>query len=131
LNAAALIRVGLFCTGWLVVACDAGKSSQGGPDDDSTSSGSTGATGSTTSTSGGLDAGSEPEAGPAIIGGYFVQGNQIFRESDGELHRFRGVARPSLEWSRVGEGLSLDDYRRIAAWGANVVRIALNQAFWL
>jgi hypothetical protein len=44
---------------------------------------------------------------------------------------FHGVARPSLEWNPSGEELSPEDYGRMASWGADVVRIALNQGFWL
>lgn len=44
---------------------------------------------------------------------------------------FRGVARPSLEWNPKGEQLSPGDYQAMASWGFNVVRIALNQGFWL
>lgn len=110
-----------------VFGCDAGKRSQPGVDDTSGS----GATSSSSAATGQTDAGMDPEAGPAIVGGYYVQGNQVLQESDGAPHRFRGVARPSLEWSRSGEALSLQDYQNMASWGANVVRIALNQAFWL
>ena len=39
----------------------------------------------------------------------------------------RGVARPTLEWSPVGEHLSLADYQLIKNWGSNVVRIGLSQ----
>ena len=122
---AALMKATVLSIALSAFACDAGKRSQSG-------TGDTGATTSSSSTAtGDMDAGGQPEAGPAIIGGYYVQGNQIFRESDGGVHRFRGVARPSLEWSRTGEAMSLQDYQRMAGWGANVVRIALNQAFWL
>jgi len=62
--------------------------------------------------------------------GYYTSGNTIYRY-DGTPHQFHGVDRPSLEWSPIGENLSLGDYQKMAGWGANVVRIALNQAFWL
>lgn len=57
-------------------------------------------------------------------------GNTIY-DADGNVHIFRGVARPSLEWNVNGENLSAQDYQRMAGWGANVVRIAVNQGFWL
>jgi hypothetical protein len=41
------------------------------------------------------------------------------------------VDRPSLEWGPFGEYLTFDDFALMASWGANVVRIALNQDFWL
>jgi hypothetical protein len=44
---------------------------------------------------------------------------------------FRGVARPSLEWNSAGDQLNQGDYGVMSAWGANVVRISLNQDFWL
>jgi len=67
---------------------------------------------------------------PPSFDGYTVHGNTVVGP-DGRPHRFRGVARPSLEWNPAGEQLSLADYQRIAAWGANVVRIPLTQCFWL
>jgi hypothetical protein len=63
-------------------------------------------------------------------GGYYTEDNRIFR-ADGTPHVFRGLCRPSLEWNPDGENLSDSDFRLIAGWGANVVRIALNQAYWL
>src|SRR5262245_7261724 len=92
-----------------------------------------------------LDAGS-PDAGPAdpfpvtgcaaapthpvAPGGYYVNGNTICT-ADGRAHLFHGVDRPSLEWWSGGENLSLADFRLMASWNANVVRIGLNQDFWL
>jgi endoglucanase len=67
---------------------------------------------------------------PVAPDGYTVVGNTVF-DADGQPHVFRGVARPSLEWSSTGEGLAAADYQAMAGWGANVVRIALNQGFWL
>jgi len=63
-------------------------------------------------------------------GGYYVNGNTICR-ADGAAHQFHGIARPSLEWSSAGENLSAADFQLMASWKANVVRIALNQDFWL
>src|SRR5262245_22375325 len=92
-----------------------------------------------------LDAGS-PDAGPAdpfpvtgcaaapthpvAPGGYYVNGNTICT-ADGRAHLFHGVDRPSLEWSSGGENLSLADFKLMASWNANVVRIALYQDFWI
>jgi len=73
----------------------------------------------------------DPSEWPASApGGYFVVGNVIYTE-EGEPHIFRGVTRPSLEWNSEGEHLSAEDYGLMAEWNANVVRIALNQGFWL
>ena len=62
--------------------------------------------------------------------GYTVRGNQIL-DANGQPHLFHGVDRPSLEWSPQGEHLSAADYQNMASWGANVVRIALDQDYWL
>jgi len=90
----------------------------------------------------GSEPGAQPPAGvertgcaaastvPVAPGGYYVNGNTVCT-ADGRPHLFHGVARPSLEWSSGGEGLSAADFRRMASWKANVVRVPLNQAFWL
>jgi hypothetical protein len=62
--------------------------------------------------------------------GYHVVNNQVL-DKTGAIHYFHGVARPSLEWSTQGEHISQLDFKRIAGWKANVVRIALNQDSWL
>jgi hypothetical protein len=67
---------------------------------------------------------------PVAPGGYYVNGNSVCTEA-GETHLFHGVARPSLEWQSGGERLSAEDLQLIASWNANVVRVALNQGFWL
>ena len=63
-------------------------------------------------------------------GGYYVDGNTVCT-STGVAHAFHGVDRPSLEWSPGGQNLSASDFQLMAGWGANVVRIATNQDFWL
>jgi len=63
-------------------------------------------------------------------GGYYVVGNTVCT-ADGHAHLFHGVDRPSLEWGSGGEHISLSDFRLMAGWNANTVRIALNQDFWL
>ena len=62
--------------------------------------------------------------------GYHVQGNQVL-DKGGAVHYFHGVARPSLEWSTSGENITAGDFKLMAGWKANVVRIALNQDSWL
>jgi hypothetical protein len=62
--------------------------------------------------------------------GYYTSGGTVCTVA-GAAHVFRGVDRPSLEWSSGGVNLSAGDYVLMAGWGANVVRIALNQDFWL
>lgn len=61
--------------------------------------------------------------------GYRVEGNRII-DSAGNTHLFRGINRPSLEWSATGENLSVDDFRRMRDWNANVVRLPMNQKYW-
>jgi hypothetical protein len=63
-------------------------------------------------------------------GGYYVKGNTVCTAL-GKAHLFHGVDRPSLEWSPIGQNLSAPDFQLMASWQANVVRIALNQDFWL
>jgi len=99
---------------------DAGNSGAGG---DSSGAGPSGNGSNGSSSTGGT-------AGPPAPGGYYTDGNTIY-DSNGSEHVFRGVARPSLEWNYNGEGLAPGDYQLMASWGANVVRIALNQGFWL
>ncbi|PRP98576.1 glycoside hydrolase family 5 protein [Enhygromyxa salina] len=67
---------------------------------------------------------------PLAPEGYYVKGNKIYA-SDGQVHVFRGIDRPSLEWSPNGEGISQADIDLIASWNANVIRVAINQGFWL
>jgi endoglucanase len=78
------------------------------------------------------------DGGPAPItapGGYYTSGSTVCT-ADGTPHMFHGVDRPSLEWDPAGEwggreGIPASDFNAMAAWHANVVRIALNQDFWL
>jgi len=42
----------------------------------------------------------------------------------------KGLVRPSLEWNQQGEHLSAQDIQNIKKWGANVIRIDLNQNYW-
>jgi len=67
---------------------------------------------------------------PTAPNGYYTNGSTVCT-ADGSPHQFHGVDRPSLEWSAGGDNLSAADFANMAGWGANVVRIALNQDFWL
>jgi hypothetical protein len=49
----------------------------------------------------------------------------------GNVVVLKGLARPSLEWDVNGQYLSSADIATMRTWGANVIRISLNQAFWL
>src|SRR5438445_9801798 len=87
---------------------------------------------------GGGGGGADGDIGPEMMfdaaqpptGAYHVSGNTIY-DPNGHPHLFRGLARPSLEWNPVGEFLSQGDYQLMASWQANVVRLSLNQDFWL
>lgn len=63
-------------------------------------------------------------------GGYYVNGNTVCTAA-GKPHLFHGVARPSLEWTAAGDRLTAADFQLMGSWKANVVRVALNQGFWL
>jgi endoglucanase len=76
--------------------------------------------------------GSAPLVAP---NGYYTNGTTVCTAA-GTAHLFHGVDRPSLEWDprgefAGGEGIPASDFQEMATWHANVVRIALNQDFWL
>jgi hypothetical protein len=65
------------------------------------------------------------------ISGYTVSGNKLIDPTGAQV-RIRGMCRPSFEWNAQGEHASYDDYALMRnKWGANAVRISLNQDFWL
>jgi len=63
-------------------------------------------------------------------GGYYTSGSTVCTAA-GVPHLFHGVDRPSFEFNPSGDHFSQADFLAMAAWNANVVRIALNQDFWL
>jgi len=76
---------------------------------------------------------SAADAGSVIVadGGYTVVGNTIY-DANGQPHLFHGVDRTATEWSSTGYQNSLADYQLMhTMWHANVVRVPLNQDFWL
>lgn len=95
--------------------------------DDSGGDGSGGASGSGGSGTGGTGGNTKYPPQP---GGYHVVGNQIL-DASGQVHHFHGVSRPSMEWNRRGESIAEYDFQLIKSWGANVVRLPLDQAYWL
>lgn len=109
-------RLSILLLGSLLTACDAGSTSA------STGGGTVEVSGCTPP-----DGAARPPSAPD---GYYVNGNTLCTP-DGRPHLLHGVDRPSLEWDPDGEHLSADDFAQMASWGANVVRIALNQGFWL
>ncbi|MDP9001733.1 MAG: glycoside hydrolase family 5 protein, partial [Myxococcota bacterium] len=77
------------------------------------------------------DAGSTPDAGgPTTPAPYHVQGAQIL-DKDGRPHLFRGLNRPSLEWSCSGDIVETDFQTMAQVWHANTVRLPLNQDCWI
>jgi hypothetical protein len=77
-----------------------------------------------------------PLATPAVYPGtdrpiWLSTAKDKIKNDQGNVVVLKGVARPSLEWNRQGQYLSQTDIEAMRKWGANVVRIALNQAFWL
>ena len=120
-----------------------GCASQSGSSDSessSTKSASTGSHASSSSTSksgGGSSASSSAStsAGPVGsnaggLGPYTVSGNKILDKNSNE-HFFRGLDRPSLEWSCSGDIQNTDYQAMSSEWGANIVRLPLNQDCWL
>src|SRR5436190_1867572 len=89
-----------------------------------------GGAGGATPTGAGGAAGGAAGTHKMAPGGYYTDGPTI-RDGAGNAHLFHGVARPSLEWNAVGEHISASDFALMAGWKANVVRLALNQDFWL
>ena len=74
-----------------------------------------------------------PNAPPATPPKNFTlstQGNQLLVNGTTPI-RIKGFARPSLEWSQQGEGLSPTDIANMAKLGANAIRINMNANFWL
>jgi len=68
-------------------------------------------------------------------GGYYTNGASVCTAS-GAAHLFHGVDRPSLEWNPSGEwngepGIPRSDFDAMVSWHANVVRLSLNQDYWL
>jgi endoglucanase len=67
---------------------------------------------------------------PVAAGGYYVNGNTVCTGA-GRPHILHGVDRSSLEFLSGGQNLSAADFQLMKSWNASVVRIALNQDFWL
>lgn len=87
---------------------------------------------------GGISGGPFPDAVPAQPALYSdnktkiilsVNGANIV-DNKGEKIILKGLVRPSLEWNAQGENLSEPDLKNIKSWGANVIRIDLNQNYW-
>jgi Tfp pilus assembly protein PilV len=62
--------------------------------------------------------------------GYSITGNVVYDLSCNP-HIFHGIVRPSLEWSASGANLSLADYKLMSSWKANIIRLPMNEEFWI
>lgn len=72
-----------------------------------------------------------PANGAAVLSGpLHTSGNRIYDQSGSEVH-LRGLNREGLEHSPTG-GSNLNDYEFEMAreWGANIVRVPLNEDYW-
>lgn len=75
-------------------------------------------------------------ANAPAVGPYVIHDDELL-DGDGRPFFLHGVDRPSLEWSCAGQslgggpGIPASDFSAIRAWGANTVRIPLNQDYWL
>jgi endoglucanase len=67
---------------------------------------------------------------PIAPGGYYTAGTRIF-DSNGAVHIFKGFARPSMEFDPAGFGITREDVQLMRSYGANVVRYALSEGYWL
>lgn len=74
----------------------------------------------------------EPPVVRYAFSGYQVTGNTIYNISSGEPHLFRGVDSPSMAWQVKCDHCTLDQFQIMSRdWKANVVRLSVNQSFWL
>jgi endoglucanase len=67
--------------------------------------------------------------------GYATIGSTVYSTATCRPHHFHGMARPSLHWWPDDERLrdpklAAEDFSNIRGWGANMVKISLNQRFW-
>lgn len=70
--------------------------------------------------------------GAYTFSGYRVTGNTIYDKSSGKPHMFRGVDSPSMDWQVNCDHCTLDQFQLMRQdWKANVVRLSVNQNFWL
>lgn len=60
---------------------------------------------------------------------FSTQGPHIVNNK-GQTVTLKGVVRPSLEWNPQGQFLSKTDIQNMKKWGANAIRLDLNQNYW-
>ena len=59
-----------------------------------------------------------------------TNGARIVNDQDNTV-LLKGVVRPSLEWNSQGQYLGASDIAAMHSWGANCIRIPLNQVWWI
>jgi endoglucanase len=135
----ALTSVPLACLSLLLSACAAGSAAPPGPDNGTPAHDAGGNSGHDSGGGGGADSGSpvtadaasSHDAGGSTTGApYHVQGAQIL-DKNNRPYLFRGLDRPSLEWSCSGDIVETDYQTMAEVWHANVVRLPLNQDCWI
>jgi endoglucanase len=85
---------------------------------------------SETNSASGQDAASASDGAVTTEAPYHVMGVQIL-DRNGHPHLFRGLDRPSLEWSCSGDIVEANYETMAMVWHANVVRVSLNQDCWI
>lgn len=63
------------------------------------------------------------------VQGYTTSGNRIY-DASGKAVLLRGICRPSTEWNEKGQYIGQSDWNLMKGWGANVIRITMNQCYW-
>lgn len=68
-----------------------------------------------------------PNTGKKIV---FTTKDANIVDEQGHQIILKGVVRPSLEWNKQGQNLSVADIQKMHQWGANTIRLDLNQNYW-
>jgi hypothetical protein len=71
-----------------------------------------------------------PPGAPSVIGPLSTAGNKILQGNGSSLVA-DGINLPGLYTSAAAAGLSVNSILQIKAWGANTVRVPLNEDLWL
>lgn len=77
-----------------------------------------------------------PQATPAVYSGtqtpiVLLTSGKNLTNNKGQVVLLKGLVRPSLEWNPQGQYLTSADFTNMKGWGANVLRIDLNESYWL
>lgn len=65
---------------------------------------------------------------PAASVTWSTSGNKISR--NGSQYKIRGLVRPSMEWDCSGFNITREDIKRMKAWSANAIRLAVIDTLW-